>query len=119
MKRRIYAYFLLILLAAISQTHAVGDRLYGVQWWEYSNPNTGFGPDNGWSVETIVTNATVTPTLWQAPNFVPLYQSVTGPHNASIITRVDYDWNQTVPASSTLAAQAWATNVVNNVVTPL
>jgi hypothetical protein len=67
-------------------------------------------------VETVITNSAA---WWQAPYFAPLYQSITGSHNAAIITRVDYDWGQTVPAPSTISAQSWATNVVNDVVSQL
>ncbi len=104
------------MLAIAGKALAAGEKLYGVHWWDYSNPSVGSGPDGGWSVETVITNSAV---WWQAPWFVPLYQQVTGAHNAAVVTRVDYDWGQTVPAPATSTAQAWATKVVNEVVDPL
>jgi hypothetical protein len=98
------------------QVHAAGERLYGVHWWEYANPTVGSGPQGGWSVETIVTESEA---WWRAPWFVPLYQQVTTTYNAEIITRVDYNWGQTVPAPSTSSASAWATKIINEVIGPL
>src|ERR1051326_7299420 len=106
-----------LLCAAISSlsihVHASGEKLYGVHWWDYPYPNAGPGPDGGWSVEDIVTNSVP---WWQAPYFVPLYQQVTANHNAAIITRLDYDWDQTVPAPTTESAQTWANAIMSDVI---
>ncbi len=116
MTRVVQSLMCTLLVAIVSQARGAGDKLYGVHWWDYSSPTVGTGPDSGWSVETVVTNSAA---WWQAPFFVPLYQQVTANHNAAIITRIDYDWGQTVPAPSTSTAQAWATKIVNEVVSLL
>jgi len=107
---------LMSIIASAGTARGAGEKLYGVHWWDYSNPNVGNGPVGGWSVETIVTNSAP---WWQAPFFVPLYQSLSSNHNAAIITRVDYDWGQTVPAPGTMSASNWATKVKNEVVNQL
>src|SRR5437868_4352215 len=99
----------LIAFAAAGELRAAGEKLYGVHWWDYPYPNAGAGPDGGWSVEDIVTNSVP---WWQAPYFVPLYQQVTSIHNAAIITRLDYDWDQTVPAPSTMSPTNWANAIL-------
>jgi hypothetical protein len=106
----------LLALSVACQASAAGEKLYGVHWWDYNYPNAGAGPDGGWSVETIVTNSAP---WWQAPFFVPLYQQVTTAHNAAIVTRIDYDWGQTVPAPTTVSAQTWANAIVTDVVNHL
>jgi len=112
------AFVILYCLACTSycQAMAAGERLYGVHWWEYANPTVGPGPQGGWSVETIVTESEV---WWRAPWFVPLYQHVTTTYNAQIITRIDYNWGQTVPAPSSSSAAAWAAKIINDVIGPL
>lgn len=109
--------FAILGLSLLATTaHATGEKLYAVHWWDYANPTVGAGPDGGWSVETVIPNSAA---WWQAPWFTPLYQQVSTTHNAAIVTRIDYDWGQTVPAPTTLGAQNWATRVVNEVVNPL
>ncbi|HEX5472583.1 MAG TPA: hypothetical protein VFW73_11890 [Lacipirellulaceae bacterium] len=105
--------FLCLFAFVSSVVRGEGDQLYGVHWWDYPYPNAGAGPDGGWSVEDIVTNSV---TWWQAPYFVPLYQQITGVHNAAIITRLDYDWDQTVPAPSTTSPQNWANTILTDVI---
>lgn len=101
-------------------TVAGGQQLYGVHWWDYSNPTVGSGPQGGWSVETVVTESDP---WWRASWFVPLYQQVTTTHNAELITRIDYDWGenrgQTVPAPASSSATDWANRIVSEVVNPL
>jgi Glycosyl hydrolase catalytic core len=107
---------LLMQLVFASPAVAAGDRLYGVHWWDYSSPSVGSGPRGGWEVETIITNSDP---WWRAPYFAPLYQQVSTTHDAAIITRVDYNWGQTVPAPSTAAASDWANRIVSEVIGPL
>lgn len=95
---------------------ARGEKLYGVHWWDYSRPNTGSGPTDGWSVETVITNSDA---WWQGWWFQQLYQQVTSVHNAEIITRIDYNWGQTVPSPSTISAQQWANTIMSDVIGPL
>lgn len=84
-----------------------GENLAGVHWWEYDGTTAGVGPDGGWSTETIITHSAP---WWQAPYFQPLYQQLDA-RETSVLTRVDYDWGQTVPSPSTLDAATWAQNV--------
>jgi hypothetical protein len=100
----------------MAEAHAAGERLYGVHWWDYANPTVGNGPQSGWSVETIITNSDP---WWRAPYFAPLYQPLSTTHNAAIITRVDYNWGQTVPAPSTSTSLTWANRIVSEVIGPL
>jgi len=97
----------------VSEARGGGEKLYGVHWWDYANPAVGSGPTNGWSVETVVTESEP---WWRAPFFAPLYQQATAAHGAEFITRVDYNWGQTVPASSHMSAADWANRVVSDVV---
>jgi hypothetical protein len=87
-----------------------------VHWWDFDSPTVGSGPTNGWSVETIVTESEP---WWQAPFFAQLYQQATLSHGAEIITRVDYNWGQTVPAPASMSATNWANKIVSEVVNPL
>jgi hypothetical protein len=103
----------LFALLVVCQVHGAGDKLYGVHWWDYPYPAAGSGPDGGWSVEDIVTNSVP---WWQAPYFVPLYQQITSVHNASIITRLDYDWDQTIPAPTTTSPATWANAILSDVI---
>lgn len=98
-------------MTAAPRCHANGEQLYGVHWWDYNNNGTqvGPGPDGGWSTETILTHSDP---WWQAWFFSNLYQSVATQHHASIITRVDYKWDQTVPAPDNPDRAGWAGNVL-------
>ncbi len=90
---------------------ASGEKLYGVHWWDYNNNGTqvGAGPTGGWSTETVLTHSDP---WWQAWFFQHLYQTVATQHNASIITRVDYNWGQTVPAPANPDRANWPGNVL-------
>lgn len=116
MNRAILGSFILFLAGVISDTQAAGEKLYGVHWWDYARPTVGSGPTGGWSVETVVTESDL---WWHGWWFEPLYQQVTTTHNAAIVTRVDYNWGQTVPAPASSSASAWANKIVNEVIGPL
>jgi hypothetical protein len=103
-------------LAAAGDSHAAGGRLYGVHWWDYTNQAVGNGPQGGWSVETVLTNSDP---WWQGWFFAPLYQQVNTTYDAEIVTRVDYQWGQTVPAPSTMSAGVWANKIISDVIGPL
>src|SRR5688572_28468513 len=98
------------LMLFCGEANALRERLYGVHWWDYANGTVGAGPHGGWSVETVITESEP---WWRAPFFVPLYEQVTTTHHAEIITRVDFNWGETVPAPSSLSASDWANKVVN------
>jgi hypothetical protein len=95
----------------LSPAYANGEKLYGVHWWDYNNNGTqiGSGPDGGWSTETVLTHSDP---WWQAWFFSPLYQSLATQHDAGVITRVDYKWEQTVPAPNNPDRAGWAGNVL-------
>jgi hypothetical protein len=106
----------LVLCIGVAEVRADGERLYGVHWWDYANPTVGNGPQGGWSVETVITNSDP---WWRASYFVPLYQQLGTTHNAAIVTRVDYNWGQTVPAPSSSTPLNWANRIVSEVIGPL
>jgi hypothetical protein len=119
MRRRVLFCFLLLALAAASQSRAAGEKLYGVHWWDYNRPNVGSGPDGGWTVETVLTNSDPWQQGWW---FDALYQQVKQTHNAEIITRVDYTWNSghtTVPAPSMMSATNWGNKILTDIIGPL
>ena len=103
-------------LLASTEIFAAGEKLYGVHWWEYDRPTVGAGPQDGWSVETVVTESDV---WWHAWWFDALYQQATANYGAEFITRVDYNWGQTVPAPASSSAEAWANKIVSDVIGPL
>lgn len=104
------------LMGFVPSSHAAGEKLYGVHWWNHVYPNAGVGPTGGWSVETVLTNSA---SWWQGWYFQPLYQQLATTHQAQIITRVDYNWGETVPAPTTMNAQIWANRVLSDIVEPL
>jgi hypothetical protein len=109
-------YLCFIVLSVGDQVRAGGDRLYGVHWWDYARPTVGPGPTGGWSVETIVTESDP---WWHGWYFEPLYQQVTTSHNAEVITRIDFNWGQTVPARESMAPATWANKILSEVIGPL
>jgi len=67
-------------------------------------------PEYGaWDVETILTHSSAD--WWTAWWFGPLYATLSTQYNVSIITRIDYDWGETVPSPTHYSAGEWATNV--------
>ncbi|MEZ6192025.1 MAG: hypothetical protein R3C45_12165 [Phycisphaerales bacterium] len=94
---------------------ANGEKLMGVHWWDYGGaPGTiGAGPDGGWSTETIITNSDP---WWQAPYFAPLYADLVNNHGVSIITRIDYNWGETVPSPTNPDSANWHNTIINNVI---
>lgn len=99
-----------ILLLSSETASAGGDRLYGVHWWDFDGVLVGEGPYGGWTTETVLTHSAP---WWSADYFLPLYQSVVDNYDASIITRIDYDWGQTIPAPGNPDRGSWASAVVD------
>lgn len=66
-----------------------------------------------WATETINTHSVP---WWAADYFRPLIDTL-AQQNVNVITRVNYDWGQTVPAPGTLGASAWAESVAQSVQT--
>jgi hypothetical protein len=113
---KLFGVLALVPCIGMAEARAAGEQLYGVHWWDYANPMVGNGPQGGWAVETVITNSDP---WWRAPYFVPLYQQLGMTHNAAIITRVDYNWGQTVPAPSSSTSLDWANRIRSEVIGPL
>jgi PKD repeat protein len=87
--------------------------LYGIHWWGYTS---GQGIDStpatlldcpaygGWSLETVLTHSA---SWWSASYFAPLYADLYNNKNMSLITRIDYDWGQTVPSPTNPNYASW------------
>lgn len=98
------------LLLTTSRAFAHGERLYGVHWWDFDNgSHVGAGPDGGWSTETVITHSVP---WWAAGYFQPLYQGVYNNHDAAILTRIDYNWGETVPSPTNPNRAGWANSVL-------
>ena len=99
----------IVAMAAMPAAADAGQSLYGVHWWDFNGSHVGAGPTGGWTTETVLTHSEP---WWQAGFFQPLYQTVAAQHNASIITRIDYNWGETVPSPTNPHRAAWANNVL-------
>ncbi len=109
MVKRILSILLLSRLLGNVPVWANGESLYGVHWWNFNGSQAGDGAEGGWSTETVLTHSAP---WWGASFFQPLYQSIYSNHGASIITRIDYDWGQTIPAPTNSDRAAWANSVL-------
>lgn len=116
---------LALCLIVATPTHADSPYLYGIHWWGYtqgqaidSTPATLLDAPayGGWDVETIITHSS---THWQASYFSALYTDLYTSKNMSIITRIDYNWGETVPSPTNPDYAGWANHIVNNVVNVL
>jgi hypothetical protein len=105
------------LFIPVGTTYANGEKLMGVHWWDYGGAGqVGAGPDGGWSAETVITNSDP---WWQAPYFAPLYAELVNNRGVSMITRVDYNWGETVPSPTNPDSVGWANKIINDVIGPL
>lgn len=95
--------------------------LVGIHWWGYiSGQPIDTAPATlldlptypTWDVETITTHSDA---WWRASHFLPLYQVVYGTYRATIITRIDYTWGDTVPAPADPNYAGWPASVVSSV----
>ncbi len=110
-----------VCLPGSAVVRADSPYLYGIHWWGYTQ---GQGVDNvpcqmldctthgGWTVETVLTHSA---SWWGPAYFTGLYTDLYGNKNMSIITRIDYDWGQTVPAPSNPNYANWPNDVVGAV----
>jgi hypothetical protein len=107
---------LLLCCAQLGQcpAYGAGGQLYGVHWWDFNGSQVGQGAAGGWSTETVITHSEP---WWQAGFFQPLYQTIAANHNASIITRIDYNWGETIPSPANPHRAGWAANVQGVVAT--
>jgi len=100
----------LTILASAGRLSANGERLYGVHWWDFNNGwQVGAGAEGGWSTETVLTHSAP---WWESGFFQPLYQSVSQQHGASIITRIDYNWGETIPSPGNPDRASWKNDVL-------
>jgi len=100
---------LVSLFLCTPQVYANGEKLYGVHWWDFNGSQAGSGATGGWSTETIITHSAP---WWQANYFQPLYQQIHENHGASILTRIDYNWGETVPAPTNPDRNNWVDSVL-------
>src|SRR4051812_1577543 len=108
-----------LMISITGRARAGGEKLYGVHWWDYDRPNVGSGPDGGWDVETVLTNSDPWQQGWW---FDALYQQVKQSHNAEILTRIDYTWNNghtTVPTPTMMSATDWGNKILSDIIGPL
>jgi hypothetical protein len=105
---------------------ADSDTLVGIHWWGLK-PGTdsysqGIDPApadlldsrarGAWDVEVVNTHGVA----WQkAPFFQPLYSDLYRNKNVSFVTRLEYQYGQTVPSPSTINTATWAGNVVGTI----
>lgn len=102
-------------LALCLSNNLQAESLYGVHWWDFDGTQVGEGATGGWSTETVLTHSVP---WWGADFFRPLYQSIRANHQASIITRIDYNWGETLPAPTNPDHNNWS-NAVLQVVNTL
>ena len=100
---------LCLLACHATVVSANGEKLYGVHWWNFNGWQVGAGPTGGWSTETVVTHSEP---WWQAGFFAPLYQTINQQHGAAIITRIDYNWGETIPAPGNPHRATWVNSVL-------
>lgn len=125
--RIFFLFTLLLCFSFFGQINLIfaadSNKLYGIHWWGFSGSlpidNTPASlldsvTESAWDTETIVVKSDF---WWQAPFFKPLYQELYTNKNVSIITRIDYQWGQTVPTSADSAI--YPTLVVDSVVNVL
>jgi len=106
------------LAAALPGARADSPWLYGVHWWGYTQGQPVDGTPaalldcpayGGWDLETVLTHSA---SWWNATYFTGLYQNLYTSRNMSIITRIDYDWGQTVPSPTNPNYATWPNSVV-------
>ncbi len=121
---RVFAVCLAALAVVAAPVNGDSPWLYGIHWWGYSGGGVDDVPAalldcptyGGWDTETVMTHSDW---WWGAGYFAPLYQNLYTARNVSMITRIDYQWGQTVPSPTTMSAANWASAVVSGTVNTL
>ena len=93
---------LLLVFALSTISGADSNKLYGIHWWGWNGSTIDTTPatmldsvsQSAWDLETIITDSD---TWWRAPFFSGLYQELSTNQNVTIITRIDFNWGETVP----------------------
>jgi len=127
-RQRFYIVVMTILVLAMISGDTLyaadANKLYGIHWWGHSQ---GVGVDttpkslldlptySAWDTETVLTHSD----YWWSPGYFTDLYSTLYSWNVSLITRVDYTWNDTIPAPSDPNYSSWPSVVVNNVVNVL
>lgn len=113
------AFCLMIGTLAMPAPGADSNYLYGIHWWPWNGslpidttaatmldcPTYG-----GWDVESILTHSSP---WWGAAWFTGLYAQLYTNQNMTIITRIDYNWGETVPAPTNPDYAGWPNACVN------
>ena len=114
---RCFAVVVAVLAATAPAGAADSPYLYGIHWWGYTPGQPvdagacqllDCNTHGGWDVETVLTNGE---SWWSADHFAGLFIQLYGSKNTTIITRLDYQWKQTVPYDR----PGWPTEVVSSV----
>jgi len=118
MPRLLFSAAALLALCASPSLAADSAYLYGIHWWGHTQgqpidtaPATMLDCPTygGWSVETVLTHSD---SWWQPAYFTGLHQDLYANKNVTIITRIDYNWGETVPAPTNPNYAGWPNSVV-------
>lgn len=106
--------------AMITSAHAGPQRsLFGIHWWGHDYVNAPVDPvpaqmlnsvaQGAWDLEIVNTHGDA---WWSAEWVRPLYTDLRANKNVSPITRINYNWGQTVPAPTNPHYANWKNDVV-------
>jgi hypothetical protein len=114
----------ILALAALSGFAQSDTSLYGVHWWGW-NPSSSFDmapadmldvPKNkAWTTEVVITNSAA---WWQGWYFSGLYSNLDA-IDVKPLTRIDYNWGETIPNPSSPDRGNWPQKIVDDVVSQL
>lgn len=93
--------------------------LYGIHWWGHDYVNSPTDPlpaqlldsvqRSAWDLEIVNTHNEF---FWSAEWVRPLYTDLKTNKNVTPLTRINYQWGQTVPSPTNPDSANWKTNVV-------
>jgi hypothetical protein len=98
--------------------------LYGVHWWRWTpGQPVDTAPaamldlpgNTAWCLETVLTHSAP---WWAASYFAPLY-TILPQQGVSMITRVDFTWDETIPPPGNPHAATWPATVASQIVDAL
>lgn len=112
--------------AMLTANALAGDAgsLYGIHWWGWTPgqpldtaPKTLLDlPENSaWCLETVLTHSSP---WWMPSHFAGQYTQLSA-WGVSMITRVDYTWDEPIPAPANPHAATWPATVAAQAVNPL
>ena len=98
---------------------ADADSLYGIHWWGHDYVNSPTDPVPAQLLDSVQHGAydleivnTHNEFFWTAEWVRPLYADLRATKNVTPLTRVNYQWGQTVPSPTNPDYANWETNVV-------